>query len=97
MKNNDNGKIDKMIVLTICVCANSIQAYLTLYVPMDCSLPATLFRGFSSIQEYWRGLLCPLPGDLPNPGIEPTSVMLPALAGRFFTTSTTWEALMFWI
>ena len=29
------------------------------------------------------------PGDLPNPGIEPTSLMSPALAGRFFTTSAT--------
>ena len=33
---------------------------------------------------------CPPPGDLPNPGIEPTSLMSPALA--FFTTSATWEA-----
>ena len=35
-------------------------------------------------------MLCPPPGDLPDPEIEPAS---PALAGRFFTTSTTWEAL----
>ena len=35
----------------------------------------------------------PIPGDLPDPGIEPASVMSPALAGEFFTTSTTWEAL----
>ena len=34
-------------------------------------------------QEYWSGLPFPLPGDLPDPEIEPTS---PALAGRFFTT-----------
>ena len=34
----------------------------------------------------------PPPGDLPNPGIEPVSLMSPALAGRFFTTSTIWEA-----
>ena len=33
-------------------------------------------------QEYWSGLLFPLPGDLPNPGIEPLS---PTLAGGFFT------------
>ena len=33
-----------------------------------------------------------MPGDLPNPGIEPSSLMSPALAGRFFTTSSTWEA-----
>ena len=32
------------------------------------------------------------PGYLPNPGIEPMSLMSPALAGRFFTTSRTWEA-----
>ena len=31
-------------------------------------------------------------GDLPDPGIEPESLMSPALAGRFFTTSATWEA-----
>ena len=38
------------------------------------------------------GLPCPPPGDLPNPGIEPMSLMSPALAGRFFTTHATWEA-----
>ena len=43
--------------------------------------------GFSR-QEYWSGLLCPPPGNLPDSGIKPVS---PALAGGFFTTSTTWE------
>ena len=43
-------------------------------------------------QEYWSGLPCPPPEDLPDPGIEPISLMSPALAGRFFTTSATWEA-----
>ena len=47
--------------------------------------------GFSR-QEYCSGLPCPCPGDLPNPGIEPASLISPALAGRFFTTSATWEA-----
>ena len=42
-----------------------------------------------SRQEYWSGLPFPPAGDLPNSGIEPTC---PALAGGFFTTSTTWEA-----
>ena len=32
------------------------------------------------------------PGDLPDPGIESMSLRSPALAGGFFTTSTTWEA-----
>ena len=33
-----------------------------------------------------------LPGDLPDPGIKPASLMSPALAGRFFTIHVTWEA-----
>ena len=47
--------------------------------------------GFSR-QEYWNELPFPSPGDPPNPGIEPTSLMSPALAEEFFTTSATWEA-----
>ena len=35
---------------------------------------------------------CPHPGDLPDPGIKPSSLISPAWAGRFFTTSATWEA-----
>ena len=42
--------------------------------------------GFSR-QEYWSGLPCLPPGDLPDPGIEPVSFVFPALAGGFFTTS----------
>ena len=37
----------------------------------------------------------PPPGDLPHPGTEPTSLTSPALAGGFFTTSTTWEVIVF--
>ena len=40
---------------------------------------APLSMGFSK-QEYWSGLPCPPPGDLPDPGIEPTSVLPPALS-----------------
>ena len=47
--------------------------------------------GFSR-QEYWSGLPFPSPGNLPNSGIEPKSLASPALADRFFTTITTWEA-----
>ena len=49
---------------------------------------APLSMGISRL-EYWSGLPCPPPGDLPDPGIEPTSLMFPELAGRFFTASTT--------
>ena len=44
--------------------------------------------GFSR-KEYCSGLPWPSPGDLPNPGIEPASLVSPALAGGFFTTSAT--------
>ena len=40
-------------------------------------------------QEHWNGLPCSPPGDLPNPATELTSLMYPALAGGFFTTSVT--------
>ena len=46
-------------------------------------------------QEYWSGLSCPPPGDLPDPGIKPTSLKSPLLAGGFFTSSITWEALIY--
>ena len=52
---------------------------------------APLSMGFSR-QGYWSGLPCPPPGDLPDPGIEPASLVSPALAGGFFTISATWEA-----
>ena len=39
-----------------------------------------------SRQEYWSGLPCPPPGDLPDPGIEPVPPVSPTLEGRFFTT-----------
>ena len=52
---------------------------------------APLSMEFSK-QEYWNGLPIPTPGDLPNPGTEPTSLMSPALASEFFTTSDTREA-----
>ena len=51
---------------------------------------APLSMGLSR-KGYWSGLPCPPPGDLPDPGIFPTSLMSLALAGEFFITSTTWE------
>ena len=45
-------------------------------------------------QEYWSGVPFPTPGDLFNSGVEPMSLASPALAGGFFTTSPTWEALL---
>ena len=53
------------------------QSFLTLCDPVDCSLPNLSVHG----QEYWSRLPFPSPGDLPDPGIELTSLMFPALAG----------------
>ena len=43
-------------------------------------------------QEYWSGLPFPTPEDLPDPGIKPSFLVSPALAGGFFTTSATYGA-----
>ena len=59
---------------------------LTLCNPMDCSCQAPLSVGFPR-QEFWRGLPLPSPGDLLRSGIETTSLVSPALAGKFFTTT----------
>ena len=59
--------------------------------PWTAALQTLLSMRFSR-QEYWSGLPYPSRGDLPSPGIEPVSLISPALAGGFFTTSTTWKA-----
>ena len=59
--------------------------------PWTVAYQAPLSMGFSR-QEYWSGLPCTPPGDLLDPGVEPMSLMSPALAGGFFTSSATWEA-----
>ena len=61
--------------------------------PQTAARQAPLSMGFSR-QEYWNGVGChaPPPGDLPNPGFEPKSLLSPALAGGFFTTRAAWEA-----
>ena len=52
-------------------------------IARQASLPVGFFR-----QEYWNGLPFPPSGYLPDPGIKPASLLSPALAGGFFTTST---------
>ena len=80
----------------------SVGAYvLSGSVVSDSATPRTVARQAPlsmelefSRRESWSGSPCPPPGDLPHPGIEPESLMCPALAGGFFTTSNTWEALI---
>ena len=54
-----------------------VQLFAAPWTPLSMGFP---------MQECWSALLLPPPGDLPNPGIKPTSPVAPALAGRFFTT-----------
>ena len=56
--------------------------------PRTVAHQAPLSMGFSR-QEYWSGLPRPPPGDLPDPGITPVSLRSPAMADRFFSTTTT--------
>ena len=75
--------------LDVCVCLSASQTCPTLCDLMDCSHQAYLSMKFSR-QEYWSGYPFPTPGDLPDPGIKPTSLSSPVLAGRFFTISANW-------
>ena len=68
------------------------QPGLTIPNPMDYTHQAPLSMGFSR-QEYRSGLPYPPPGDLSDPGTEGMPLTAPALAGGFFTTGATWEAL----
>ena len=66
-------------------CFSCVQFCVILWtVASQAPLPMGLSR-----QKYWSGFPCSPPGDLPNLGIDPVSLMSPALAGKFFTTSTT--------
>ena len=57
--------------------ATSLQSCLTLCYPIDHSPLGSSVQGILQAKNYWNWLLCPPPGDLPDPGIEPES---PALA-----------------
>ena len=73
-------------ICTLRVSAKSRQSRPTLCHPMACSPPGSSVHGILQ-----SGLPCPPPGDLPNQGSN-LRLMSPALAGRFLTTSVTWEA-----
>ena len=80
----DKGRFPIWYFACVLSCFGCVWHFETLWAVAH---QATLSMGFSR-QEYWSGLSCPPPGDLPHPGIEPGSLMSPALAGGFFTTTT---------
>ena len=81
------GKAVLSIVKGICCCFSHIWLFV---MPWTIACQAPLSMRFSR-QECWNELPFPPPGDLPNPGIKPWSLMSPALAGGFFTTIATWK------
>ena len=66
-------------------CFSPVQLFTT---PWTVAHQAPLSMSFCR-QDYWSGSPCPPPGDPPDPGIELASLVSPALAGRFFSISTT--------
>jgi len=76
------------------MCAKLLQSCPTLCDPLDCSLPGPSVHGIlqATPGEGCHTLLHRI-GNLPDPGMEAASLTSPALAGRFFTTNATWEAL----
>ena len=75
----------------VCVCSFA-QSCPALCNHMDYSPPGSSAHGISQARILEWAAFFPSPGDLPNPGIEPTSLISPALASEFFTTCATWEA-----
>ena len=69
-------------------CFSHVQLFVTLGT---IARQAPLAMGLSR-QEYWNGLPCFSPGDLPNPGVKLVSLTSPALTDGFFTTGATREA-----
>ena len=67
----------------MCVCVRSVMSDSVTPWTVACQVPLSM--GFPR-QEYWSVLPFPIPGDLPDPGVEPASPVSPALASGFFTT-----------
>ena len=84
---------DKSLERCVRICAQLLGCTWFFETLWTVARQAHLSMGFSR-QEYYGGFLCPPPGDLPNPGLNSHFLCLPALAHEFFTTSTTWEALI---
>ena len=73
--------------MCVCVCVyTQVLSHVQLFVTpwaVDCKAPLPM--EFSR-QEYWSRLPFPSLGDLPDPKIQPVSLVSPGLAGRFFTS-----------
>ena len=91
-RTNDPPKVSPALTTPETRCAkslSSVQLFVTLWMVAH-QVPLSV--GFSR-QEHWSGLSCPLPQDLPGPGIEPAPLISPALTGGLFTSKATWDEL----
>ena len=85
-----SGEHPSLLIDTCAQSLSRIRLFVTLWTVAH---QAPLSMGFSS-QGYWSELSFPSLGDLPDPRIEPTSLMSPALAGSFFTTEPLGKPLL---
>ena len=76
----------------VCVYAQSCQ---TLFDPMDCSLPGSSVHGIYQTRILEQVAIFFSRGNLPDSGIKPTSLVFPALAGRFFTTAAPGKPILY--
>ena len=80
----------RVLTILLCMRALSLQSCVTLQPTGLYSPPGSSVHRFPR-QEHWSGLPSPSLGDCPNPGIEPKSLMSPALAGMVFITEPPWK------
>ena len=80
----------------VCVHAKSLQLCLTLCEPMDLWSARLLYLWDSPAKNTGVGYHALLQGIFPTQGLNPRLLCLPALEGRFFTTSAPWEAHLSW-
>ena len=77
----------KRVYICYCLVFSHVWLFVMLW---SVAHQAPLSMGFCR-QEYWSGLPCSPPGDLPDPGVEPMSLTCAVLASGFFTSSTAWK------
>ena len=76
--------------MRVCGCMLNCFSGVRLWETLGSSLPGSSLHGIFQAR-YWSGLPFPLPGDFADPEIKPVSLMSPALAGGFLTTSSTYQ------
>ena len=75
------------VCVCVCVCVQSLSPEWLFVTPWVCSLPGSSVHEDSPGRRAGVGLLFPTPGNLPNSGIKPTSLVSPELGGGFFTSA----------